>query len=74
MFLVIIVKQDMYNQVTKCLQFRNMYSYDCLHNVMTIHTLLLNTILTGYNILLWPAIFLVHQNLLCACLCVSVHV
>ena len=65
MFVVIIVKQDMCNQVTKYLQLRNIYSYDCLHNVMIKHTLLLT------RVILWPAIFLARQNLLYACLCVS---
>ena len=49
MFLVISVKQDMYRQVTKCLQLRNIYSYNCLHNVINDNThIITNTILTGY--------------------------
>ena len=71
MFLVIIVKQDMHNQVTKCMQLRKICSYDCLHNVMTIRTLLLTQYLW---VIIMACNFLVRQNLLCTCLCVFVHV
>ena len=62
----------MHYQVTKCLQIRNIYSYDCLHDVMKMHTLLLThpKIKEGY---IMGRSLLILVKLKCACVHACVH-